>query len=151
MGLIYNYMTDEMDYKLIEHQIIESKPCKIEMTKPLNALIMTDRLFGGAFGLYRFFTNCTDIEAKIVCDSDNVKELMKYIKFDIVIFVGYLKNKKNYDVINLINKASSDSKIIMFANIDDVITAECKKYEIEYMFNRYNKMTDFLKFINEIF
>ena len=148
MCLVYNPLTDELDYKLIEKQMIETSPVK--MIKPLKALIMTDRVFGGAFGLYRFLTNCADINAKITCDFNNAKKLISYIEYDILIFVEYLSNKNNYDIIKYYKQSSSNPKIIMFANIDDIIKSECKRYEIEYMFNRYNNMAEFLKYINDI-
>ena len=146
MYLIHSTMIDEADYNLIEKQMIDASPVK--MIKPLNALIITDRLFGCAFGLYRFFTKLTDINAKIVSDFHSAEELVMNNKYDLIIFVGYMKNKKNYDVIKYYKYVISKPKIIMYANIDGIVESDCMTFGITHMFNRYDKITDFLDFIN---
>jgi hypothetical protein len=116
----------------------------------LNVLIMSDRCPGRTKGLSKYINEKTNI-ANVVCigKMDDAATLAQYIHFDILIFIGYQKDRTNYEIKKFLTEINPSLYTIMYASLDDCIKRECIRNQIQYAFSSRKPARDFIGYIKE--
>ena len=123
---------------------IETDP-HIQWGKNINVLIISDRCGGRAFGLYNFLMARTDLSVRIRDNAPIIREAVQYCTPDIVIFVGYQKNRENYRILK--DREHNPFLAVMYASVDFIIRDECERYDIQHMYHCMDPTADFIRFL----
>jgi len=132
-------------YCKIRHEI-ESDP-HIQWSKNIHALIISDRCGWRAIGLYEYLTARTNLTSVRIADNpETIRKAIKTCQPHIVIFVGYQKDKANYQMIPALQK-KAQMVVAMFASVDTVIELECKRFGIPLMYDCLESLADFVNML----
>lgn len=110
-------------------------------------LLISDRLLPLCLGLQYFFLSNTDFEVLgVASDYLEAMELCKDKKVDLLILGGYQKKAANYDIIRYL-KVRDGTQAVMWALRDGLIDEVCAELQIKYVFNRFEPLDQFIRYI----
>jgi len=140
---------DAMHYHLIKEQIDKMQE-PVNFGSSINVLLLTDRLYGCAFGLIEYFQNSTDISVDFVNNLEGANRAILEKPYDFLIIVGYLEKKSYYRAIQPFRLLNKYSSVIIYAILDVHIHNECKKYDIAHSYERFDPVDGFVSYMREI-
>lgn len=110
-----------------------------------NIVLISDRCEGRVKGMAEYFRSKT--MAKTVVYSSFNQFFENSLIPDFLIMVGYQKDKKSYKIIDWTKENNANAVIVMNAVLDGFIKDICKEYQIDFMFDSYRPMQDFIGFL----
>lgn len=113
----------------------------------LNAVIISDRCFGRANGIYDYLHQKTNLQG--IALFEDFYALEQYIKKtapDILILVGYQKSRLNYNSIKLAREINPNVLVIMNASVDPFIEGICTAYEL-LIYSSFDTVGGFVDYI----
>lgn len=116
----------------------------------IRILILSDRLPERLKELKDYFQEKEDF--KVIGTGKNKEEVLEIAKnqdFEYLIIVGYLKNEKNYTVIEELEKMNKNFLTVQWSMIDSLIISFCLRYKIPLRFERTLPLDDFADFLME--
>jgi len=138
-------INDEYDYDLIKQQIDTTQP--VEFGHKIKVLLMTDRLHGCAAGLKEYLENSTDITVSLVNGLDGAAKAIRTKHIEFLIIIGYLRSKRNYEVVQYFKRVNPYSSVIIYAHTDGCINNERLTYGITFTYHRKEPVGDFISFM----
>ena len=135
---------DELEYSIIKKQIDAIEP--IDFGSPMNILLISDRLLGCAKGLKEYLQSNPSITVDLVNTSADAVRIIRGNSIDFLIIVGLLKDETDYNVVKFFKRVNKYSGIIFYALLDNAIKDLCKKYVIDYTYDR-RRLPDNLCFL----
>ena len=86
----------------------------------------------------------------VTSTTDQVRELATGEVVDIIIFAGYQKNERNYNVVDAITTDNHKPIAVMWAIPDEYIDIVCRENGIPFQFDRQRSVSEFLEFLHII-
>jgi len=148
---MYNYHFDSIIHNLdFQNKINQiDKTNSYKFGDEVKVLILTDRLIGCADGLKECLKCYPDITVHLIynaIESTNIPIIP-----DFIVFVGYLTNKRKYQICDYAKKINISAVSILYARIDDCSLFEKFQYKLDECFDRDLPVSQFVNFLRDIY
>lgn len=144
--LVYSDPIDKFDYEYVINKF-KNLP-DIEFNNSINILVVTTRLQGCAYGIYKGLKSYDFLNLDIATDVKTIENLLLRNNYDVMLIIGYLRYDYEYRIINIVEE--DNVQIIMIARLDEIIEDICTKYNINYKLDRYYEIKNLPAFIKNI-
>ena len=114
----FEYRESIRNYGEIRKQVEGMQPFTFGAV--INVLLITDRLHGCAQGLKEYLQNSSDISVDVVYDVASAQQAIREKPIDFLIVVGFLKDRKKYNVIKYAEQVNKYASVIMYASLDNL-------------------------------
>lgn len=116
----------------------------------IKVLIISDRLPERVNELEDYFQSKENFQvAGTAKNREEAINIAKNHDFDYLIIAGYLKNEKNYTVIEELKQMNKKFLAVQWSMIDSLIINFCVRYNIPLKFERTFPLEDFADFLVE--
>lgn len=119
---------------------------EVKNTSPLYVLILSDRLLDYAQTLADYLA-LTGIQVVALTTSKEQALMFCDERIDFLIIAGYLKDRKNYGVIEECRSRNLPVIAVQWAMLDSLISDYCRTYRIPLRFERTLPMDEFVLFL----
>lgn len=114
----------------------------------IRVLIISDRLPERVNELEDYFKNKEKFEvAGIAEDKEEALSIARNHNFEYLIIAGYLKDERNYTLIEELKKMHKNFLTVQWSMIDSLIISFCIRYKIPLKFERTLPLDDFADFL----
>lgn len=128
----------------------EGKIMKIEKGNytTINVLILSDRLMDNAQKLSDYLILAG---IQVIALTTTKEQALKFCneKIDFLIIVGYLRDSRNYGIIEELKVQKNSCIAVHWAILDGLIKIYCNQYKIPLQFDRTLPMADFVLFLEQ--
>lgn len=145
-GMVMNKVIQDIQLQASINCIKKNDNCNLTG----NILLLSDRLSFLAVELRKQLEDSTNTKVIGPISTKQQLESIKDNEIDYLIIVGYLEEKKSYDIIETLRVKNNTLKTVQWSILDAYIRSIGCQYNIKFQFDRFKPLSQFISYLYQI-